>query len=429
MSVEIKKLENSVVEITLNLEGEEVSKKREEILKNIQSKVEMPGFRKGKTPLSLIEKNFEANIKEELTDELLKANYENIIVENNLKPVDYLKTVEVKLEEDKFHGVFTVEVFPEVELGEYKGLEVTKEDVNVTDEVVEKEIESMVEADSKLEDAEDDYTAQIGDTVNIDFEGFLDGVAFEGGKGENYPLSLGSKTFIDNFEEQLVGYKKGQEGEINVTFPESYFKPELAGKPVTFKVKLNSIKKNIKPELNDEFAKAKGYDSVEDLKVKKREEIENREKTRVENEFRNKVVDAAVNNATVAVPSSMVAKETEARIRDFENQLKMQGATLEMYMQMSGLTKDGLLSQLKPLSENKVKSDLVLGKIAEIENVEVNEEELSTKIDEIAAMYNMETEKLIEELTKAKTLENFKENLKIDLQIQKTIDLLVENVK
>ncbi|MBZ4682985.1 MAG: trigger factor [Fusobacteriales bacterium] len=429
MSVEIKNLENSVVEITLNLEGEEVSKKREEILKNIQSKVEMPGFRKGKAPLSLIEKNFGANIKEELTDELLKANYEKIVIENNLKPVDYLKTVEIKLEEDKFHGVFTVEVFPEVELGEYKGLEVTKEEVVVTDEDVEDEIKAMLDADAKLEDAEDDYAAQLGDTVNIDFEGFLDGVAFDGGKGENYPLSLGSKTFIDNFEEQLVGYKKGQEGEINVTFPESYFKPELAGKPVMFKVKVNSIKKNVKPELNDEFAKEKGYESVEDLKTKKREEMENREKTRVENEFRNNVVDAAVNNAKVSVPSSMVARETEARIRDFENQLKMQGATLEMYMQMSGLTKDALVNQLQPLSENKVKSDLVLGKIAEVENVEVNEEELNAKVNEIAAMYNMETEKLIEELTKAKTLENFKENLKVDLQIQKTIDLLVGNVK
>jgi trigger factor len=429
MSVEIKKLENSVVEIKLNLEGEEVSKVRSQVIKEIQGRAEIPGFRKGKAPVSTITAKFAGLIKEEVTDKLLKTNYEKLIIENGLKPVDYLQTKEVILEDNKFEGTFTVEVYPEVTLGDYKELEVEKETFEVTDEMVEEEINAIVERGAQLVDAEEGYAAQIGDTVTIDFEGFVEGEAFEGGKGDGYPLSLGSKSFIDNFEDQLVGYTAGQEGEINVNFPEEYFKKELAGKPATFKVKINSIKKVEKPELNDELAKENDFESVEDMRAKKKEEIVNRETTRVDNAYRNALVDQALANAKLDAPISMIQRETRARISDFENQLKMQGATLEMYLKMAGLTMDNLYAQIRPMAETKVKREIVLAAIAKAEDVNVSDEEMDAKLDEVSKMYNMEVSKLQEELTSAGNLDNFMESLKEEVIMRKTVDLLVENAK
>jgi trigger factor len=429
MSVEIKKLENSVVEIKLNLEGEEVSKVRSQVIKEIQGRAEIPGFRKGKAPVSTITAKFAGLIKEEVTDKLLKTNYEKLVIENGLKPVDYLQTKEVILEDNKFEGTFTVEVYPEVTLGDYKELEVEKETFEVTDEMVEEEINAIVERGAQLVDAEEGYAAQIGDTVTIDFEGFVEGEAFEGGKGDGYPLSLGSKSFIDNFEDQLVGYTAGQEGEINVNFPEEYFKKELAGKPATFKVKINSIKKVEKPELNDELAKENDFESVEDMRAKKKEEIVNRETTRVDNAYRNALVDQALANAKLDAPISMIQRETRARISDFENQLKMQGATLEMYLKMAGLTMDNLYAQIRPMAETKVKREIVLAAIAKAEDVNVSDEEMDAKLDEVSKMYNMEVSKLQEELTSAGNLDNFMESLKEEVIMRKTVDLLVENAK
>lgn len=429
MSVEIKKLENSVVEIKLSLEGEEVTKVKSQVIKEIQGRAEIPGFRKGKAPISTITAKFAGLIKEEVTDKLLKTNYEKLVIENGLKPVDYLQTKEVSLGENTFEGTFTVEVYPEVTLGNYKNLEVEKEVFEVTDEMVEEEINAIVERGAELVDAEEGYAAQIGDTVTIDFEGFVDGEAFEGGKGDGYPLSLGSKSFIDNFEDQLVGFTAGQEAEINVNFPEEYFKKELAGKPAMFKVKVNSIKKVEKPELNDELAKENEFESVEDMRTKKKEEISNRETTRVENAYRNALVDQALANATLDVPVSMIQRETRARISDFENQLKMQGATLEMYLKMAGLTMDNLYAQIRPMAETKVKREIVLAAIAKAEDVNVSDDEMDAKLDEVSKMYNMEVSKLKEELASAGNMENFMESLKEEEIMRKTVDLLVESSK
>jgi len=242
-------------------------------------------------------------------------------------------------------------------------------------------------------------------------------------------LKLGSKSFIDTFEDQLVGYQVGQEGEVNVTFPKEYFKDELAGKPAIFKVKVTSIKKLVKPVLDDEFAKDNDFDSLEELKSKKQEEITERETQRIEAEYKNSIVNKAVENSTLMIPNSMIDREISYRLSEIENNLKMQGANLEMYMQMSGLTVEKLAEQIRPVAESKVKRDVVLDAIALAENIEANEEEIEEKMNKVAEIYNMELAKLKEELEKAGNLVNFMENIKADVRINKTVDVLVANAK
>ncbi len=429
MNYEVKKLDNSVVEITLKLEGAEVKGYKKEVLAKLAEKVEVPGFRKGHAPASAIEAQFAGVIKEEVTEKVLHANYETIISENNLKPVNYIMPNSVELEGDKFEAVFTVDVYPEFELGTYKGLEAEKETFELTEDAVEAEIKAMLERGAKLEDAEEGYAAQMGDTVDLAFEGFVDGVAFEGGKADSHTLKLGSKMFIDTFEEQLVGYTAGQEGEVEVNFPAEYHAENLAGKPATFKVKINAIKKSATPELTEEYAKEQGFESVEDLKAKKSEEIKAREEARIANEYRGKLLQQVAANTEVAIPSSMIDREVRARISEMEQQLSQQGMTMDMYMQMSGMTMEKMADQIKPMAANKIKMDIVLDAIAKAEAIEVTEEELATKMEDVAKMYGMDTAKLEEELTKAGNLNAFKENVKIDSVMQKTVDFVVANAK
>lgn len=429
MAVEIKKLQNSNVEFVITLEGAEVKTMRTKVLGSIAREVELPGFRKGKAPLSTVEAKFAHVLKEEVAELVLKQNFETIIKENELKPVDYVKTVSVELTEDKFVGTFIVDVYPEVTLGDYKGIEATKEEAKVTEEAVNTEIQTLLDRGAKLVEAEEGYRAQLDDTVTLDFEGFVDGVAFDGGKAEAYALQLGSKSFIDTFEDQLVGYAVGQEGDVNVSFPTEYFKEELAGKPALFKVKVTGIKKLSKPELDDEFAKDNGFEDLADLKAKKTEELTVRENNRVESEFKNAIISKVIENASVIIPESMIGREINNRLAEFENSLKQQGANLEMYLQMSGLNMDGIAAQIRPMADGRVRRDIILAKIAEVEGITVSDEETDAKMADVAKLYNMDADKLKAELIKAKNFENFVENLKIDIEIQKTIEFLVANVK
>lgn len=429
MAVAINKLQNSNVEFVITLEGQEIKPLRAKVLQSIGREVELPGFRKGKAPLSTVEAKFAHVLKEEVAELVLKQNFETIIKENDIKPVDYVKTTAIELTEEKFVGTFIVDVYPEVTLGEYKGIEATKEEANATEELVNAEIQNLLDRGAKLVEAEEGYRAQLDDTVTLDFEGFVDGVAFEGGKADGYSLQLGSKSFIDTFEEQLVGYAVGQEGEVNVSFPAEYFKEDLAGKPALFKVKVTGIKKLEKPALDDEFAKDNGFDSLEDLKTKKSEEIKAREEQRVESAYRNAILTKVIENASLIVPASMINREINNRLVEFENTLKQQGANLDMYLQMSGLGMDGIVEQIRPMAEGRVRRDIILAKVAEVEGINVSDEEVETKMAEIATIYNMDSDKLKQELVKAKNFENFVENLKIDIEIQKTIEFLVANVK
>ncbi len=429
MNYEIKKLENSTVEISLVLEGAEVKGYKAEVIKNLAGKADVPGFRKGKAPASAIESKFKEVIQEEITEKVLQAHYETILKETGIKPVNFVNSADVTLEDEKYVGKFLVDVYPEFEVANYKGLEAEKETFEMNDEVLNSEIELMMEKESKLADAPEGYKAQMDDTLDLAFEGFIDGEAFEGGKADSHMLKLGSKMFIGNFEEQLVGYEAGQEGEVNVSFPETYHAPNLAGKPALFKVKVNAVKVMDKPELNDEFAKAQGFESLEDLKAKKTIEIKEREEARTVNEYRGKLLQQVVDNTDIALPNSMIEREIKGRITEMEQQLSMQGIGLDMYLKMSGVTMEKMNEQLRPMAAQKVKLDVILDAIATAENITVSDEELAEKMEEVGKMYGMDTEKLTEELTKAGNLNTFKENVKIDTRIQKTMDFIVNNAK
>ncbi len=428
MKHEIKKLEKSAVEIVISLTKEETAPLKKEILSNAQKTAEIPGFRKGHAPLDQIEAKYADGIKEELTDRVLKQYYPEVIKAEELKPVSPVYNVTAK-EEEGFTVTFTVDVFPEVTLGEYKGVEIEKTVFEMTEDKLNEEIERMLNAKAELKDAEEGYKAQMGDTVDLAFEGFVDGVAFEGGKADSHQLKLGSKMFIDTFEDQLVGYTVGQEGEVNVTFPAEYHAANLAGKPAVFKVKINSIKVENKPELNDEFAKANGFESVEDMKNKKREEVAKRGEENAKHENRGKMLRKIADASVVEIPQSLIIREVEGRLAELEQQLSMQGMNLEQYFKMTGMTMDTVFAQLAPMSENKVKLDLILDKIAADEKLEVSEEEIKAKTEDVAKMYGMTPETLKEELDKTKRYNEFLNSLKMDLLMSKAIEFIEANAK
>lgn len=425
MAFEVKKLENSKAEVVLTIEGTEFKNLRNKVISKIAQGVEVPGFRKGKVPASVVEEKYADAIKEEISEEMLKANYEAVIKDGGIVPVDYFKLVEVKEEASKATATYIVEIVPEVKLGQYKGLEVEKAKAEVKSEDVESEMEKLLSQNSKLKEAAEGEKAQLEDTVSINFEGFVNGVAFEGGKAEGYDLKLGSKSFIDTFEEQIVGHVAGDEFEVNVKFPESYFKEELKGQPALFKVKVNSIKRVEKVELNDEFAKDMGFDTVAELRESKKAEIEKRENAKVEHGFINSILEKIKAASEVEIPESMIKREIVNRIREFEMQLKQQGANLDFYLKMNGISMEKLNEDLRPMAEEKIKIDLIIDEIAKVEKVEVKPEEIEEKMAEVASYYGMEMEKLKAELRKAGNYENFVENITIEQISKKTIDMIV----
>lgn len=428
MKHELKKIEHSAVEITLTLTAEELSPIKSEVIKTLATKVEVPGFRKGHAPLNKVEAAFADAIKEEVVDSVLKANFEKIVAEEKIAPVSFIYDLVANMK-DSLEITFKVDVYPEITLGEYKGLEVEKETFQMTDDLLDKEIENMLNAKSKLEDAQEGHKAEMGNTVDLAFEGFIDGVPFEGGKADSHQLKLGSKMFIDTFEDQLVGYTVGQEGEINVTFPAEYHAEALAGKPATFKVKINSIKTLAKPELTEEFAKEAGFESVEDLKAKKTAEITAREEARIQNNFVGKLIQKVIADSKVDVPKSMVVREVENRMAEMNQQLAMQGMDLDQYLKMTGMTKEQAFNQIAPMAHNKVQVDLVLEAIAKAENLDVTAEELNTKVEEIAKMYGMTKEQLEAELNKNSNLDEFNHSLKTESLAQKAVEVIVNNAK
>ncbi len=429
MKHEVKKLENSAVEVKIFLDKDELNPILDKVVKHVAEKVEIPGFRKGKAPKEAIISHSKEHIQEDIANEVINLKFPTIVEAEKIQPISYVAINSINLTET-FEVVFNVDVYPEFEVANYKGLSVEKGTFEITDEKVDAEIENLLNGQSKLEEVKDEkYKAEMGDTLDLAFEGSIDGVPFPGGKADSHELKLGSKTFIDNFEEQLVGYVKGQEGDITVKFPEEYHAKELAGKPAVFKVKINAIKKLVKPELNDEFAKSLSYESVEDLKAKKAEEITKRENDRIENEYVGKLIEEISKNTTIEIPKSMVKAEIEARMREMEYQLSSQGFKMDDYFKMMGADREAFMAQIAPSAEAKVKTDLILDKIAVLEKIEVSEEELKEKMKEVSKMYGMELEAMEAELKKNKNLENFKVSVKFDTRMKKTIDLIVKEAK
>ncbi|MEB1807688.1 MAG: trigger factor [Bacillaceae bacterium] len=428
MTAKWEKLEGNNGVLTIEVDAEKVDVALNEAFKKVSQKVNVPGFRKGKIPRPLFEQRFGVeSLYQDALDILLPEAYMAAIQETGIEPVDR-PDIDVEQMEKGSSLIFkaTVVVKPEVELGEYKGLEVEAVDTAVTDEDVDAELKQIQERQAELVVVEDGTVGE-GDTAVIDFEGFIDGEAFEGGKGDNYPLEIGSGQFIPGFEEQLIGLKSGEEKDVEVSFPEEYHSEDLAGKAATFKVTLHEVKRKELPELNDEFAKDvdEEVETLEDLKKNLREKLETSKAQQAENQKRDTVVEKAAENATVDIPAAMVETETDRMLQEFGQRLQMQGMNLEMYAQFTGTDEAGMREQFKADAEKRVKVNLTLEAIAQAENIEVTDEDVDKELEKMSEMYK----RSVEEIKSLLAAQGGTNAIKEDLKVQKAVELLVENSK
>ena len=421
----VKKLSETVYEVSVTRNGEELKHLKGHVLGHFKD-AKVDGFRKGHVPADVLEKRFKKEIEGEILNHIISEEYRKAVEENNLSPIADIKLEKYENNEDNVEVVFTIPVLPEINLGDYKSVKVEKEALDVNDEKVNAEIEIMRSNAGKLKEVADDEAAKDKDVTNINFEGFIDGEAFDGGKAEGFDLTLGSKSFIDTFEDQIIGHKKGDEFDVNVTFPEEYHAENLKGKPAVFKVKVNSIKRKEEAELNEDLAKELGYDSVEDLKAKTKENLIKREETRIENEYKGKVVDAVVEGVNFEIPEAIVEREIQFQINRFAQQLQMQGMSLNQYFEMTGQNIEKMRESIKESAEKSVKRDLVLNEIAKVEKVEATEEEVNTELDRTALMYGMDREGLIAEVRKSGNYARFIDDIKYQIVNRKTVDLLAK---
>ncbi|WP_243297427.1 trigger factor [Bacillus litorisediminis] len=425
MSAKWEKLEGNTGVLTVEVDAETVNAALDQAFKKVVKQINVPGFRKGKMPRALFEKRFGVeSLYQDALDIILPEAYSKAVEETNIEPVDRPE-IDIEQIEKGSPLIFkaTVTVKPEVKLGEYKGLEVTPLDREVSDEDVQNELKKIQEQHAELT-VREEGAAEAGDTVVIDFEGFVDGEAFEGGKAENYSLELGSNSFIPGFEDQLIGVKAGEEKDVEVTFPEEYHASELAGKPAVFKVKVHEIKTKVLPELDDEFA-VDVDEEVETLDALK-EKIKNRLKEQKEQEadqhLRDTVVEKAAENAEIDIPEAMITTETDRMIQEFGQRLQMQGLNLELYYQFSGQDESALREQMKEEAENRVRINLVLEAIANAENLEATEEDVEKELESMSSQFNLSADQI------KKALGNL-DGLKTDIKIKKAIEFLVENSK
>ncbi|QOR65727.1 trigger factor [Cytobacillus suaedae] len=425
MSVKWEKLEGNQGVLTIEVDADTVTQGLDEAFKKVVKQVNVPGFRKGKMPRSMFEKKFGVeSLYQDALDILLPDAYASAVEEAGIDPVDRPEIDIDQIEKGK-SLIFTakVTVKPEVKLGEYKGLEVEKIDPTVTDEDVDNELKSLQERHAELV-VKEEGTVENGNTVVMDFEGFVDGEAFEGGKAENYSLEVGSGQFIPGFEEQLVGLAAGAEKDVEVNFPEEYHAENLAGKPAVFKVKIHEIKAKELPALDDEFAKDvdEEVETLAKLKTKTRERLESTKKTEAENHLRDTVIEKAAENAEVDIPEAMVNTELDRMLKEFEQRLQMQGMNLDLYFQFSGQDENALRGQMKEDAGKRVRINLTLEAITKAENIEVSEEEVNAELEKMAEMYSTPVESI-------KQMLGGLDGIKEDLKFRKAIDLLVENSK
>ncbi|KXG11509.1 trigger factor [Anoxybacillus rupiensis] len=418
-----EKLEGNEGVLTIEVDAEKVNEGLDAAFKKVVKNVSIPGFRKGKVPRSLFEKRFGVEaLYQDALDILLPEAYANAVEETGIEPVDYPHIDVEQIEKGKsliFKAKVTVK--PEVKLGEYKGLQVEKQDDTVTEEDVENELKRLQENYAELV-VKEEGKVEDGDTVVIDFEGFVNGEPFEGGKAENYSLVIGSGTFIPGFEDQLIGLEAGAEKEIEVTFPEEYHAEELAGKPAVFKIKVHEVKTKQLPALDDEFAKDvdEEVETLEQLKEKTRNRLEETKKNEAEAALRDAVVEKAAENAEIDIPEAMIKTETDRMLREFDQRLQMQGLNLNLYYQFSGQDEAALREQMKEDAEKRVRISLTLEAIAKAENIEATEEEVNAELEKMAEAYNLTVDKIKELLG---NLEVVKE----DVKFRKVVDLLVEH--
>jgi trigger factor len=421
MSAKVETLEKSMVKLTIEVDADKFEEGIKHAYNKNRGKIAIPGFRKGKAPRKIIEKTYGAGIfYEDAANYLIPDAYDKAVEELDLEVVSR-PTIDVEQLESGKSFIFTAEVAvkPEIELGQYKGLEVSKQVIEVEDSEIQAEIDKVREQNARIIDITD-RPVQGADQVAIDFEGFVDGEAFEGGKGENFELTIGSGTFIDTFEEQLIGTEIGEEKEVNVTFPEEYHQESLQGKPATFKVSVKGIKEKELPELNDELAKdVSEFETLDEYKNDIKATIKERKENDGKRQKQEEVIKKAIENSTVELPDPMIDLEAENMSYDFSQRLQYQGLSIEQYFSVTGQNMASLKETMKKQAEEKIKGSLLFEAVAKAENLEVSEEEYLEELTKMAEMYNMEIDKLKENVK-----EEEKQSIMQDLLNQKAIELI-----
>ena len=426
MSLQVEKLEKNMAKLTIEVPAEEFDAAIKNAYNKNKNKFSIPGFRKGKAPLAMLEKMYGAGIfYEDAANEVIDASYPKAAEESKEEIVSTPEIKVTQIEKGKaFIYEATVALKPEVTLGEYKGVEVKKAEAVVTDEDVENELTAARKKNGRLIDVEDG-AIEDGDNTIIDFTGYIEDKTFDGGAGTDYPLVIGSHSFIEGFEDQLIGKKKGETCDVNVTFPAEYHADELAGKPAKFVVTIKEVKRNELPELNDEFAsEVSDFDTLDEYKADIRKKLQEKKEQDAKVENENHVIEKVVENAQMELPQPMVDTQAREMVENYARRLQSQGLNINDYMKYTGMTPEKLMEQMRPEAEKRIKTRLVLEKVVEVENVEVSDEKLDEQINEIAASYKLEGAKLKEMMG-----EREKEQIREDLKVQAAIDLLVEQAK
>ncbi|EPY2303908.1 trigger factor [Clostridium sporogenes] len=427
MNVKVENIEKNVVKLEITVDSEKFNEAVKKSFKKNAKRFNVPGFRKGKAPLNIIKKYYgEGVLFEDAINFCCEDTYPKAIEENNIKPVDYPQIDVVQIGEGK-DFIYTAEVttVPEVKLGEYKGVEVKKVSYEVEDEAVENELKSMQEKNARVS-LKEEGEIEKGNIAIIDFKGYVDGEAFEGGEAKDYELEIGSGTFIGDFEDQLVGLKKDESKKVNVSFPEEYGREDLNGKPATFEVTIKDIKVKELPALDDEFAKeVSEFDTLEELKSDIKDRMKKELSDKAKAEYEEAVVEAVAANAEIEIPKVMIEKEIDNMVRDLEMRLKYQGLDLKSYYEFTNSSEEKVKEYMKETAEKRVKTDLIMQEIARVEDIKATEEELKEKAMEVAKQYGQkDVEKTAELIVNAQ-----KAYLEIDIVNGKVLDLLVENSK
>lgn len=424
MSLQVEKLENNMAKLTIEVPADDLEKALQSAYMKQKNKIAMPGFRKGKVPRQMIEKMYGSEIfYDDAANALIPKAYSEAYEECELEIVSRPEINVVQIEKGKSF-IFTADVAtkPEVKLGEYKGLEVDKVSTRVTQKEVDAKIQEEAEKNAR-EVVVTDRAVADGDEVILDFEGFVDGEAFEGGKGENYPLTIGSGSFIPGFEEQLVGAEAEKEVEVKVTFPEDYHAEELKGKEAVFKCTVHEIKAKELPEIDDEFAaEVSEFDTLEEYKADVKAKIKEQKAADGKRNQEDQAVEQAVKNAEYEIPQPMIETQTTQMVEDFAQRIQSQGITLEQYFQFTGLTAEKMMEDMRPQAIKRIETRLVLEAVAKAENIEITDEKIDEELAKMAESYNMEVEKLKEFMG-----ENEKKQMKEDLAVQEAVTFLVEN--
>lgn len=426
MSVQVEKLEKNMAKLTVEVSTEDFKAAIKKAYNKTKNRFAIPGFRKGKASQAVIEKMYgEAVFYEDAADEAINSTYAQAMKESGLDIVSRPEiTVEQIGKDQAFIYSALVAVKPEVTLGEYKGVEVEKADAVVTAEDVEAELKRVQEQNARLLTVEDRPVAD-GDQTVIDFEGFVDGKGFEGGKAEDYPLTIGSHSFIDTFEEQLIGKNIGEECEVNVTFPTEYHAAELAGKPAMFKVTVKEIKVKELPALDDEFAsEVSEFDTLDEYKQDIEKKLQERKEKAAASQNEDRVVAKVVENASMEIPEKMIDAQVDNMLRETAQRMQSQGLSMDLYMKYTGMTADQMKDQMRPEAVKRIQTRLVLEAVVKAENIETSEEKLDEEIAKMAEAYKMEADKLKSYMT-----DSDKDQMKQDLAVQAAVDLLVSEAK